>query len=192
LPANVKRLIQELTEPKMDWRELLRMQLESTIKSDYTWMRPSRKSWHMDAVMPGMKTTDAIDIVVMVDTSGSISDAQARDFLSEVKGIMETFEDYRIHVGTFDTDVHNVQLFTSDNLEDIDSYCLKGGGGTDFECMFDYMKSNEIEPKKLVVFTDGYPYGTWGDPNYCDTLWIIHSNASPSVPFGVWAEYKED
>jgi hypothetical protein len=54
------------------------------------------------------------------------------------------------------------------------------------------MKSNEIEPKKLVVFTDGYPYGTWGDPNYCDTLWIIHSNASPSVPFGVWAEYKED
>jgi predicted metal-dependent peptidase len=105
---------------------------------------------------------------------------------------METFEDYRIHVGTFDTDVHNVQLFTSDNLEDIDSYCLKGGGGTDFECMFDYMKSNEIEPKKLVVFTDGYPHGTWGDPNYCDTLWIIHSNASPSVPFGVWAEYKED
>ena len=192
LPANVKRLIQELTEPKMDWRELLRMQLESTIKSDYTWMRTSRKSWHMDAVMPGMRTTDAIDIVVMVDTSGSISDAQARDFLSEVKGIMETFEDYRIHVGTFDTDVHNVQLYSSDNLEDIDSYQLEGGGGTDFECMFDYMKSHEIEPKKLVVFTDGYPYGSWGDPNYCDTLWVIHSNATPAVPFGIWAEYKED
>lgn len=192
LPGNVKRLIQELTEPKMDWRELLRMQLESTIKSDYTWMRTSRKSWHMDAVMPGMKTTDAIDIAVMVDTSGSISDAQARDFLSEIKGIMETFEDYRIHVGTFDTNVHNVQLYSSDNLEDIDDYELEGGGGTDFECMFDWMKSNEIEPKKLVVFTDGYPHGSWGDPNYCDTLWIIHSNATPSVPFGVWAEYKED
>ena len=57
LPMGVKRMIQQLTEPKMNWRELLRMQLESTIKSDYTWLRSSRKGWHVDAVMPGMRTT---------------------------------------------------------------------------------------------------------------------------------------
>jgi len=74
LPAGVKRLIQELTEPQMNWRELLRMQLESTIKSDYTWMRASRKGWHMDAVMPGMKVDPMIDIAVALDASGSISE----------------------------------------------------------------------------------------------------------------------
>ncbi len=89
LPAGVKRLINQLTEPQMNWRELLRMQLESTIKSDYTWLRTSRKGWHLDAIMPGMKTTDAIDIAVAIDTSGSISTAQCKDFLSEIQGIKE-------------------------------------------------------------------------------------------------------
>ena len=191
IPAGVKRLIQDLTEPKMNWRELLRMQLESTIKSDYSWMRSSRKGWHVDAVMPGMKTTDAIDIAVAIDTSGSISDAQARDFLSEIKGIMESFDSYRIHVFTFDTDTYNPQQYDSDNLEDIAEYDIQGGGGTDFTAIFDYLKGAEIEPKKLVVFTDGYPFGSWGDPNYCDTVWIIHGNKNPDPPFGVWAEYEE-
>ena len=191
LPAGVKRLIQQLTEPKMNWRELLRMQLESTIKSDYTWLRSSRKGWHVDAVMPGMRTTDAIDVAIGIDLSGSISDRQGKDFLAEVKGIMEAFDSYRIHVVCFDTEVYNPQVFTSDNLEDIESYELMGGGGTDFDCVFKYLKDNEIEPKKLVMFTDGYPFGSWGDANYCDTLWIIHGNKTPDPPFGVWAEYQE-
>jgi predicted metal-dependent peptidase len=191
LPLGVKRLIQNLTEPKMNWRELLRMQLESTIKSDYTWLRSSRKGWHVDAVMPGMKTTDAIDIAVAIDTSGSISDKQARDFLTEIKGIMESFDSYRIHVFTFDTQCYNPQQYDSDNLEDITDYDIQGGGGTDFEAIFGYLKSADIEPKKLVVFTDGYPFGSWGDPNYCDTVWIVHGNKTPDPPFGVWAEYGE-
>jgi len=191
LPLGVKRLIQNLTEPKMNWRELLRMQLESTIKSDYTWLRSSRKGWHVDAVMPGMKTTDAIDIAVAIDTSGSISDKQARDFLTEIKGIMESFDSYRIHVFTFDTQCYNPQQYNSENLEDIAEYDIQGGGGTDFEAIFGYLKSAEIEPRKLVVFTDGYPFGSWGDPNYCDTVWIVHGNKNPDPPFGVWAEYGE-
>ncbi len=191
LPLGVKRLIQNLTEPKMNWRELLRMQLESTIKSDYTWLRSSRKGWHVDAVMPGMKTTDAIDIAVAIDTSGSISDKQARDFLTEIKGIMESFDSYRIHVFTFDTQCYNPQQYNSENLEDIAGYDIQGGGGTDFEVIFGYLKSAEIEPKKLVVFTDGYPFGSWGDANYCDTVWIVHGNKNPDPPFGMWAEYGE-
>lgn len=192
LPLGVKRMLEELTEPKMNWRELLRMQLESTIKSDYSWLRTSRKGWHVDAVMPGMKTNDAIDIAVMVDMSGSIGNQQARDFISEIKGIMETFDSYRIHVGCFDTDVYNVRQFDSDNLEDLSDYELIGGGGTDFDCIFKYLKDNEIEPKKLVVFTDGYPFGSWGDANYCDTVWIIHGDKNPNPPFGVWAVYDND
>ena len=192
LPAGVKRIIQDLTEPKMNWRELIRQQIESTVKSDFTWLRTSRKGWDMDAVMPGMKTQEAIDICVMVDMSGSISEAQGRDFISEVKGIMETFEDYRIHIGCFDTEVYNMQMYTADNLEDIADYKLAGGGGTDFDCFFDYFKKEEIEPKKLVVFTDGYPGGSWGDPNYCDTVWIIHGDKNPDPPFGTFALYEEN
>jgi len=191
LPAGVKRLLQDLTEPQMNWRELLRMQLESTIKSDYSWMRASRKGWHMDAIMPGMRTTDAIDIAVAIDTSGSISTAQCKDFLSEIQGIMEAFDSYRIHVFTFDTETYNPQQYDSDNLEDIAEYDIQGGGGTDFDAIFRYLKSAEIEPKKLVVFTDGYPYGSWGDANYCDTCWIIHGDRNPSPPFGTWALYGE-
>ena len=191
IPAGVKRMIQQLTEPKMNWRELLRMQLESTIKSDFTWARPSRRGWHMDAVMPGMKNDELIDIAIAIDMSGSISDRQGQDFLSEVRGIMEQFQSYRIHVFCFDTEVYNPQQFNSDNLDTIEGYELKGGGGTDFDCIFNYLKQEEIEPNRLVVFTDGYPFGSWGDENYCDTVWIIHGNKNPDPPFGVWAEYEE-
>jgi len=192
LPNNVKRIIQEITEPKMNWRELLRQQLESTQKSDYTWQRPSRRAWHIDAVLPGTDHEEMIDIVVALDMSGSISDSQARDFLSELKGITEEFNNYKIHIFSFDTEVYNPKDFTSENLDDIVDYEPEGGGGTDFACMFDYMKDNDINPARFVVFTDGYPFGTWGDPNYCDTVWIIHGDDNPNPPFGTWALYEED
>ena len=191
IPAGVKRLIKDLTEPKMDWRELLRMQLESTIKSDYTWMRASRKGWHMDAVMPGMKLDPMIDIALMIDASGSMDDAMLKDILSETASIMESFPAYRIHVASFDTEVYNAKQYDSENLEDITEYEIQGGGGTDFDCMFKYLKDNEIEPKRLVVFTDGYPFGSWGDENYADTVWILHGTTSIEPPWGQFAYYDE-
>jgi predicted metal-dependent peptidase len=192
IPLGVKRMIQDLTDPKMNWRELLRMQLESTIKSDYTWMKTSRRGWDMDAVMPGMNRTDAIDIAVYIDMSGSIGEAQGKDFLSEVKGIMESFESYKIHIACFDTEVYNPQQYNSENLDLIEEYELAGGGGTDFDCIFRHLKDEQIEPKRLVVFTDGYPCGSWGEPNYCDTVWIIHGDKNPNPPFGTFALYEED
>jgi predicted metal-dependent peptidase len=107
LPAGVRRILKDLTEPKMNWRELLRMQLESTIKSDYTWMRTGRKGWDMDAIMPGMKLEPMIDIAVAIDTSGSIGEAMLKDFLGEIQGIMESFPAYKIHVVSFDTETYN-------------------------------------------------------------------------------------
>ena len=191
IPAGVKRLIQDLTEPKMNWRELLRMQLESTIKSDFTWMRASRKGWHMDAVMPGMKVDPMIDIAIAIDASGSIDERMLKDFLGEVQGIMDSFPAYKIHVITFDTDAYNPAQYDSDNLDDICDYEVKGGGGTDFDCIFKYLKDNEIEPKRLVVFTDGYPFGSWGDENYADTVWILHGTTTIEPPWGQYAYYDE-
>jgi len=192
LPAGVKRIIEDMTAPKMNWRELLRMQLESTIKSDYTWMRNSRRGWHMDAVMPGMKLDPMIDIAVSIDASGSMGDQMLRDFLGEVAGIMEQFPNYRIHVLSFDTRVYNPQQFDSENLDDITGYEIAGGGGTDFDCVFNYFKENEIEPKRHIMFTDGYPNGSWGDEQYCDTVFIIHGSKTIVPPFGQYAYYEEE
>ena len=81
-PASVQRMIKELTEPKMNWREILRQQIQSTIKNDFSFMRPNRKGWHMTAILPGQQFQETIDICVAIDMSGSIGDDQAKDFLS--------------------------------------------------------------------------------------------------------------
>jgi len=112
--------------------------------------------------------------------------------MSEVKGIMEEYGQFRVTVACFDTAVYNVQTFTDDNIDEIDTYELKGGGGTDFDCVFNYLKEEAIDPKRLVMFTDGYPWDSWGDPNYCDTVFIIHGDKNPNPPFGTWALYEDD
>jgi predicted metal-dependent peptidase len=189
LPAGIRRMIQDLTVSRMNWRELLRQQIESTVKSDYSWMRASRKGWHMDAIMPGMKPGEQIDVCIALDMSGSIGPKEIKEMISEVKGIMESYEEYKIHLWTFDTSVYNPQVFTSDNLDDILNYQPQGGGGTSFECNWDFMKEEGIEPKKFIMFTDGFPGDGWGDELYCDTVFIIHGSTTIEPPFGVHAYY---
>ena len=191
LPAGVERLVKDLTDPVMNWRELIQTSLTSAIKSDYTWMRPSRRSWHMDAIMPGTNPGEEIDVDVYIDLSGSISHKQGMAFLSEVMGMMDMFDGYRVHVSCFDTKVYNTQEFTSENMDTVEEYKLMGGGGTDFTCIFDDLKERGRVPNKLIVFTDCYPNGSWGDPEYCDTLWISHGHPNPVAPFGVVAIYDD-
>ncbi len=191
LPLGVERLVKQAIDPVMPWRELIQTNLTSAIRTDYSWMRPSRRGWHVDAVMPGMSPGEAIDVVVAIDMSGSISDKQAQQFLGEIGGMMEAFDGYKVHVFCFDTDYYNPQDFTSENLDTIDTYEPKGGGGTDFDVIFDYLKEIGNVPKRLIVFTDGYPCGSWGDPDYCDTTWIIHGDKNPNPPFGTFALYDE-
>ena len=192
-PAEVQRIIKELTEPKMNWRELLRQQIQSTIRNDYTFSRPSRKGWHTGAVLPGMNFMDTIDVAIGLDMSGSIGDHQAKDFLGEIKGIMEEYKDYNIKLWTFDTAVYNEADFSADGGEDLLDYDIQGGGGTDFECCWEYMKEHNITPKKFIMFTDGYPFGSWGDADYCETVFIIHGHhdKNTKAPFGVTAHYEE-
>ena len=193
VPAGVARLIKEMTESKMNWRELLRQQIQSTIKSDYTFARPSRKGWHTGAILPGMNFQDTIDITVGLDMSGSIGNAQAADFLSEIKGIMEEFKDFQIKVWCFDTKVYNEQDFSAEGGEDLMDYEIVGGGGTDFDANWKYMKAHDIQPKKFIMFTDGYPWNSWGDADYCDTIFIIHGHPDKNLeaPFGITAHYED-
>jgi predicted metal-dependent peptidase len=188
-PAGIQRLIKEMTEPKMNWRELLRQQIQSTIRSDYTFARPSRKGWHSGAILPGMNFADTIDICISLDMSGSIGNDQAADFLGEIQGIMDEFKDYKIKLWCFDTKVYNEQDFSADGTDSLTEYEIMGGGGTDFDANWTYMKENDIQPKKFIMFTDMYPWDSWGDPDYCDTIFINHGRPGFEAPFGITAEY---
>jgi predicted metal-dependent peptidase len=189
-PASIARLIRDLTESKMNWREILRQQIQSTIKNDFSFMRPNRKGWHMNAILPGTNYDETIDICVAIDMSGSIGDDQARDFLSEIKGIMQEYQDFSIKLWCFDTQVYNEASFTGYTISEFDEYQPKGGGGTDFDVNWEYMKENDIIPKKFIMFTDGYPFGSWGDETYTDTVFIIHGNDTIIPPWGEYAYYE--
>jgi predicted metal-dependent peptidase len=191
LPKEIERIIQQFTEPKMNWRELLQQQIQSVIKNDYTFARPSRKGWHSGVILPGTNYDETIDVCIAIDTSGSIHNEQVQDFLGEVQGIMEQYKDYNIKIWCFDTEVHNEQDFSASG-ESMDSYKIEGGGGTDFMANWNYMKENDIVPKKFIMFTDGYPWDTWGDENYCDTLFVIngHHDKNMEAPFGTTVHYE--
>jgi len=191
MPASLQRLIDMLVEPKISWRDLLQQNIQSCITDDFTWMRPNRKHMYGGIFLPVLDKDETIDIAVAIDMSGSISDDMAKDFLSEVYGIMNSYNDFTISILCFDTQVYNFQTFTKDNADELLSYECKGGGGTDFNAFWQYWKDENIEPKKAVVFTDGFPFGSWGPENYCDTLWIITEGAKTRVkpPFGQYAYY---
>lgn len=189
LPSGVRKMIKDLTTPQLNWNELLQQQLLSTIKADYTFARPSRRGWHMDAILPGNDLEQKIDIALCIDTSGSMSDDTLHNIKSEVAGIMEAFGSFNLHIWCFDTEVHNPQVFTEDNIDELLDYECIGGGGTDFDANWKYMKNEGIEPKKFVMFTDGYPWDSWGDENYCDTLFVIHGSTTIEAPFGLTTYY---
>jgi predicted metal-dependent peptidase len=189
VPMDIERLVKDITAPVMDLKDLLRIQFSGSVKSDYTWMRPNRKGWHTGAVLPGQLPGEELDIVVALDASGSIDEGMLRDFLGMVQGSLDQFTSYKVQVVTFDTDVYNEDTFTGDDGRSMAEYSIKGGGGTDFACVWQWMKDNEVQPHQLVFFTDGYPFGSWGDPDYCDTLFVVHGSKDITAPFGITANY---
>ena len=191
IPAGVKRIIKDLTEPKMPWQELLNMSIQSTQKGDYSFMARSKKGYFSDVALPGQTPEDTIDIALALDMSGSISDTMGKEMLSEVRGIMEQFTDFRVKVWCFDTQCYNYREFTQQNIDEFEDYAITGGGGTDFDANWKFMKENEIQPERFIMFTDGYPWDSWGDPDYCDTVFIIHGNQDIKPPFGKYAYYDE-
>ena len=141
-----------------------------------------------------MLKEDSIDLCIAIDTSGSITDEMTRDFFSEVQGIMDQFPDYKIKVWCWDTSVHNPEEFTPHGSIALQEYELAGFGGTDAATSWHWMKENDIEPKLLINFTDGEVWGDWGDPDYCDTVWIINNKFNKDIepPFGRFTYYENN
>lgn len=192
MPGGVKRLIEEWTDSQMDWRELISATIQSVIRSEYTWERQSRKSIYGGFYLPGMLNDMEINVHCAVDTSGSMSEQMLRDLLGEVKGIMEQFAAFTLTVWCFDTETYKVHEYTPDTIDELDDFEIEGFGGTMFECNWEMMKEREMVPDQLIVFTDGYPCGTWGDEDYCETLFVIHGDKSIKAPFGTSVYYDKE
>ncbi len=191
-PAGIMRMIKNLTEPKMDWRQLVQQEIQSIVRNDYSFTRVNRKSMHSGAVLPGMKEATTIDVAIAIDMSGSIGEEDATVFLSEIKGIMDQYEDFRINLWCFDTEIYNHKVITHDEAHELEEYEPQGGGGTDFEVNFTFMEENGIQPKKFIMFTDGYPCGSWGPEDFCDTIFIVKGNKEAEAPFGTTVIYERE
>ena len=192
LPAGVQRLVQNLTAPKMDWRSLITMKVPSLAKNDYSYQRPNKKYQYSGIVMPGLQREEAIDVCIAIDTSGSISQQQLEEILSEVVGLMDMYAEFTLRIWQFDTQVYGYETFSKDTAGDLMRYEIRGGGGTSFQANWDFMKNEGIEPKLFIMFTDGESYDGWGDEGYCDTLWIINNKYNKSIepPYGAYAYYE--
>lgn len=192
LPAGVQRLVQNLTAPKMDWRSLITMKVPSLAKNDYSYQRPNKKYQYSGIVMPGLQREEAIDVCIAIDTSGSISQQQLEEILSEVVGLMDMYAEFTLRIWQFDTQVYGYETFSKDTAGDLMRYEIRGGGGTSFQANWDFMKNEGIEPKLFIMFTDGESYDGWGDEGYCDTLWIINNKWNKSIepPYGAYAYYE--
>ena len=192
VPAAIQRMIKDLTEPKISWRELVQQEIQSIVRNDYSFQRVNRKAMHSGAVLPGMKEATTIDVAIAIDMSGSIGHEDASIFLGEVKGILDQYEDFTLNLWCFDTEIYNHKTISQDNSHELEEYEPQGGGGTEFEVNWEFMKENGIAPKKFIMFTDGYPCGGWGDENYCDTIFIIKGGMTDDAPFGQTVIYERD
>lgn len=192
LPGGIQRIVNNLTNPRMDWRSLINMKVPSLAKNDYSYQRFNKKYMQSGIIVPGLNREEAIDVCIAIDTSGSISQAMLEEQLSEVVGIMDMYEEFTIRIWQFDTGIYGYAEFTKDTAGDILNYEIKGGGGTDFDVNWQFMKQEGIEPQMFIMFTDGEPWQSWGDESYCDTLFIINNKYNKEIvpPFGSYAYYE--
>ena len=173
----------ELLKPQVDWREVLRDFITSTCAgSDYsTWRKPNRRYIGAGIYMPSGISEKVGELVVAIDTSGSIGQRELSVFLSEVKGICDTVHPEAIRLLYWDTEVCADERYEGDEVEDLaQSTKPQGGGGTDVRCVTEYIAQKQVKAQACIVLTDGYLYGGWGQWNM-PVLWTImdNDNAKP-------------
>ena len=183
MPAGLERIIGDLLNPQMPWRHLLAEFVMGFARDDFTMRRPNRNYLYRGMVMPSLRS-EALEIAVAIDTSGSIQMSELTTFWSEIMGIMDVFPSYKIHLMGCDASVHSYQV--ADQTSDVDiEELMTGGGGTAFSPVLDKLEEEGVQPQALVYLTDGYGSFNFPEPEY-PILWILTPQHidEESVPFG--------
>jgi len=179
--ANVPRAIEELFEPKIDWREVLREFIQQSIKGndEYTWRKFNKRMMANDIYLPSMENETIGELVIAIDTSASIGQKELTEFATEVVSICDTVTPDRIRLLWWDYEVAKEQVFNQDSYQNIkDLLKPDGGGGTRVSCVSEYMVKHKIEPQACIVFTDGYVENDISWDIQSPTLWVVTENKS--------------
>ena len=172
------RDLEELLKPQIDWREVLREFVSSTCTgNDYsTWRRPNRRFMSSGVYLPSGITERVDELVIAIDTSGSIGTHALTKFLSEVKGVCDTVRPERVRLLYWDTKVCADESYEHHELEQLPTSTKpEGGGGTNVTCVPEYMADNQISAQAIIVLTDGDIFGGWGTWSK-PLLWCIIDN----------------
>jgi len=192
--AKMPRAISDLLEPKVDWRDALRDFVSSAVKGkdEFTWRKLNKRQMVNDIYLPSVENETIGEVVIAIDTSGSIGSEQITEFATELVSICDLCSPEKVRVLWWDTAVHGEQVFHS-NYQDI-AKLLKpeGGGGTHVSCVNEYINKERINAECVIVFTDGYVESdiTWNIPS--PTLWMVTQNKSFEPPVGKKVKFGDD
>ena len=172
------RDLEALLEPQVDWREVLREFVQTTCTgSDYsTWRKPKRRLLGQGIYMPSTYSEQVGELVVAIDTSGSIQQPEVTAFLSEVKAICDMVHPDKVRLLYWDTQICGDETYDTHELETlVQSTKVKGGGGTDVDCVTEYIREESITAQACIVITDGDLYSGWGQWTM-PVLWCVIDN----------------
>jgi predicted metal-dependent peptidase len=170
LPGHLETLIDELLQPQIPWREQLWRFFNQRKPDRITWNKPNRRMIAQGIYMPSRRFVPTGDIVVAVDTSGSVSEDELQHFASEIKEIHKALAPRKLYVADVDTEIQDrVKEYTQYETPE---FTYKGRGGTNFEPVFQWIEENNIQVDAVVYLTDGYASWPKEVPNY-PVLWCI-------------------
>lgn len=180
LPAGLERLVSEIIYPKLNWREILRRFINSSARNDYSWIPPNRRYIHKGLYLPSPRNEELPEIVVAVDTSGSVTQTELDGFSAELSAILEDY-DTRLKVLYCDAGIAGVETFGRFDLP-LELH-PKGGGGTDFRPPFDWVEDHGEQPACLIYLTDMECNRFPEEPAY-PVLWVRTKGGENRPPFG--------
>ena len=180
LPAHLQRFVDNIVHVKTPWYDTLERFMQEKVKQDTTWMRPNRRHIGQGIYLPSMDSVGKMgEMVVAIDTSGSINDKMLAYFGGHLNRIIETCNPVKVYAVYCDAAVNHVDEFGPED------YPIKleahGGGGTSFRPVFDYIHEKGISPAVVVYLTDGY--GDFPDSEDVPTVWAM--TTSVVAPHGM-------
>lgn len=185
LPAAIQELVNEMRRSKVDWRDVFNRFIGGDQPDDYTFRKPNKKAWYTQGIyMPSISKIGVGDVVVAVDTSGSVSTMELQQFLGELNNIAEDHKPNSITVITCDTQIRSVKEYGQGDY--IDSIECRGRGGTRVQPVFEYINDNNLPVDNMVYLTDMGIFDFPDAPDY-PVLWVSTDERCNDAPFGEMA-----
>ncbi|MFN3786203.1 MAG: VWA-like domain-containing protein, partial [Thiothrix sp.] len=186
LSGIMKRLVEELLRPRLPWRTLLAHYMTAVARDDYSYMRPSSRRGD-PAIFPTLKSHQ-IHAVVALDVSGSVTDKELQECLTEINAIKGQVRAAVTLLACDSAIVAGFPLRFEPWEEATLPQDMPGGGSTDFRPVFDWVQRQDQQPDIVVYFTDAQGIFPPTPPNY-PVIWLVKGR-SP-VPWGARVQLNQ-